>query len=59
MANGNYIEAILALDAFINVLSDELNKLKKIDDKNDGIDQINKKIPESEDIYIENHDSIA
>ena len=56
MANGNNLETILVLDAFINILGDELNNLKNIDDKNDGIDEINKKIPESEDISIENHD---
>ena len=50
MANGNNLETILVLDTFINVLSDELNNLKNIDDKNDGIDQIDKLIPESEDI---------
>ena len=56
MANGNNLETILVLDTFINVLGDKLNNLKIIDDKNDGIDEINKKIPESKDIYIENHD---
>ena len=59
MANGNNLETILVLDTFINVLGDELNNLKNIDDNNDGIDEIDKKIPESEDISIENHDSIA
>ena len=59
MANGNNLETILVLDTFINVLDDELNNLKNIDDNNDGIDEIDKKIPESEDIPIENHDSIA
>ena len=59
IANGNNLETILVLDTFINVLVDELNNLKNIDDKNEGIDQISKKIPESEDISIENHDSIA
>ena len=59
MANGNNLVTILVLDTFINVLGDELNNLKNIDDKNEGIDQISKKIPESEDISIENHDSIA
>ena len=59
MANGNNLETILVLDTFINVLDDELNNLKNIDDNNDGIDEIDKKIPESEDISIENHDSIA
>ena len=59
MANGNNLETILVLDTFINVLGDELNNLNNIDDKNDGIDEINKKIPESEDISIENHDSMA
>ena len=53
MANGNNLETILVLDTFINVLGDELNNLKHIDDKNEGIDQISKKISESEDIYIE------
>ena len=53
MANGNNLETILVLDTFINVLGDELNNLKNIDDKNEGIDQISKKIPESEDIHIE------
>ena len=59
MANGNNLETILVLDTFINVLDDELNNLKNIDDNNDGIDEIDKKIPESEDISIENYDSIA
>ena len=53
MANGNNLETILVLDTFINVLGDEPNNLNNIDDKNDGIDEINKKIPESKDIYIE------
>ena len=59
MANGNNLETILVLDTFINVLGDELNNLKNIDDNNDGIDEIDKLIPESEDIQIENHDLIV
>ena len=42
MANGNNLETILVLDTFINVLGDELNNLKNINDKNDGIDEIYK-----------------
>ena len=50
MANGNNLETRLVLDTFINALGDELNNLKNIDDKNDGIDEVYKLIPESEDI---------
>ena len=49
------IQTILGLDTFINVLVDELNKLKdkQVNDiLNYKLDDI---IPESEDIYFENY----
>ena len=48
-ANGSNLKTILVLDAF----DDEHKNLNSVDDKNEDIDKISKKIPESEDIYIE------
>ena len=45
-------------DTFIELLGDEVNKLgNKIDGKIINIEQTDTKIPESEDIDIENHEN--
>ena len=49
------IQTILALDTFINVLVDELNKLKDKQVNDIHIDDIDGFIPESEDTINENY----
>ena len=49
------IQTILGLDTFINVLVDELNKLKDKQVNNILDDEIGGIIPESEDYFNENY----
>ena len=49
------VQTILGLDTFINVLVDELNKLKDKQVNDILIDNIDNVIPESEDDINENH----
>ena len=49
------IQTILVLEAFINVLVDELNNLKHKTFRDISIDDIGDEIPESEDNIVENN----
>ena len=49
------IQTILALDTFINVLVDKLNKLKDKQVNDVLVDEIGGIIPESEDDFNENY----